>query len=99
MSALVEFLHARLNEDEAWVEASLLRRFAPIPQAMERPDTAERLLADIAAKRRIVELHRRNVEADDCWSCGWVKSLPCDTVRALALPYADHPDYRQEWRP
>ncbi|MER7126764.1 DUF6221 family protein [Micrococcus luteus] len=24
---------------------------------------------------------------------------PCDTLRLLALPYASHPDYRQEWRP
>ena len=23
---------------------------------------------------------------------------PCDTIRLLALPYADHPDYREEWR-
>ena len=23
----------------------------------------------------------------------------CDTVRLLALPYADHPDYRSEWSP
>jgi len=24
---------------------------------------------------------------------------PCGTLRYLALPYADHPDYRREWRP
>lgn len=24
---------------------------------------------------------------------------PCDTKRFLALPYADHPSYRQEWAP
>lgn len=24
---------------------------------------------------------------------------PCPTIRALAVPYADHPDYREEWRP
>ena len=23
----------------------------------------------------------------------------CPTLQALALPYADHPDYREEWRP
>lgn len=23
----------------------------------------------------------------------------CPILRALALPYADHPDYREEWRP
>lgn len=24
---------------------------------------------------------------------------PCPTVRLLAVPYADHPDYRDDWRP
>jgi len=24
---------------------------------------------------------------------------PCTTLRLLALPYADHADYREEWRP
>lgn len=24
---------------------------------------------------------------------------PCDTVRLLALPFADRPGYREEWRP
>lgn len=24
---------------------------------------------------------------------------PCETLQLLALPYADHPDYRPEWRP
>jgi hypothetical protein len=24
---------------------------------------------------------------------------PCKTIQALALPYNDHPDFRDEWRP
>lgn len=28
-----------------------------------------------------------------------VPAGPCATVRLLALSYADHPDYRDEWRP
>lgn len=24
---------------------------------------------------------------------------PCRTARLLALPYADHPDYREKWKP
>lgn len=27
------------------------------------------------------------------------QNWPCPTLRALALPYADHPDYREEWKP
>lgn len=30
----------------------------------------------------------------------WVQQFwPCKTLRLLALPYADHPDYREEWKP
>jgi Family of unknown function (DUF6221) len=41
-------------------------------------------------------------------TCGWTiadegewerPSSPCPTLRYLALPYADHSDYRDEWRP
>jgi len=60
------------------------------------------VLADCEAKRRIVERCQqalrwdRDAEgspaervADHAWS----------TLEDLALPYADHPDYRQEWKP
>jgi hypothetical protein len=38
---------------------------------------------------------------DDYWlgGDGLPEDYPCRTLRALALPYADHPDYRPEWRP
>ena len=44
----------------------------------------ERILAECEAKRRIVERWRE---------------LHPDVLRLLALPYADHADYQQEWRP
>ena len=56
------------------------------------------------ANRRIVGLHRRNeVLADlgiliECLE-GCIGAYPCETIRALALPYADHPDYDEKWRP
>ena len=25
--------------------------------------------------------------------------FPCETVRLLALPYSQHPDYQKAWRP
>ncbi|CAM5718479.1 DUF6221 family protein [Streptomyces fumanus] len=38
-----------------------------------------------------------------CRSCrtyaGDPMSAPCPTLRLLALPYADRPGYREEWRP
>lgn len=42
-----------------------------------------------------------------CVSCGYAEewemteygpTFPCPTLLALALPYADHPDFREEWR-
>ena len=64
-----------------------------------------RQLRDVESKRRIMELHDgahecstydHNGEIDNCtWVTDW---NDCSTMRLLALPYADHPDYRGEWR-
>lgn len=73
-----------------------------------------RVLAECEAKRRIVGEHVgrnfvtvasfRAVDAGAaCSTCrshdGDSVTWPCITVRALATVYADHPDYREEWRP
>ena len=61
-----------------------------------------RILAECEAKRRIIELHTK-AGADDwyrgsCRICGESDvDYPCDTLKALALPYAEHSDYRAEW--
>lgn len=72
-----------------------------------------RVLAECAAKRRIVELHRDLervvVDADsdehlrltgggECSECHH-KTMPCPTLRHLAVVHADHPDYDEAWRP
>lgn len=50
------------------------------------------VLADVAAKRQLIG-----------WEFGWFlrgHSRHAEgTLRLLALSYADHPDYREEWRP
>jgi hypothetical protein len=64
-----------------------------------------RVLADCEAKRRIVEHWKSTVE--------WAEDPGCDSpdryhmvaaglyeaMRHLAEPFADHPDYREEWKP
>lgn len=63
-----------------------------------------RVLAEIDAKRQIVEDFER---ADRYSRTTWGQSNADQSrartmgkvVRLLALPYADHPDYREEWRP
>lgn len=62
-------------------------------------------LAEIEAKRRIIDEHLAVGRGDVCYSLchekapGVPQSFPCRTLRLLALPHADHPDYREEWRP
>ena len=47
-----------------------------------------RVIAECRAKRRVVEA-REGVDA----------ATHDLVLRTLALPYADHPEYREEWRP
>lgn len=70
-----------------------------------------RALVDVVAKRRILEqyqaAYRREVVAfDDEETHGSgahvavrVRSELWTTLLLLALPYAEHPDYRKEWKP
>jgi hypothetical protein len=58
------------------------------------------ILAECEAKRRIVEIATaqirlgREARGWDNW-----EDMAGQTLRALALPFADHPDYRDEWKP
>lgn len=95
---LTEFLLARFAEEEAnwrrdiWDEA-----------------VAQVALLDLAPKRRIVDKASddmalydevfRDVQPTDCEDftngAAWALDF---CLRALALPYAGHSDYRDEWR-
>ncbi len=71
-----------------------------------------RVLREVAAKRRIMELHQEGLSNDFpmgvepaegdilCMTCddrALKQYYPCPTLRLLALPYADHADYRADW--
>ncbi|MEU2788994.1 DUF6221 family protein [Streptomyces sp. NPDC007100] len=69
-----------------------------------------RVLAEVEAKRRLLVVHAKSSSYDGCATCdagndscgclgGAHWEYPCDTMKLLALPYADHPDYHEEWRP
>ncbi len=89
-----------------------IRRRVPHEEAdgtgkhIARHDPA-RVLADVAAKRWIVELHAeaefpdtdegRDKNIAECGQC--MEDYPCHTLRLLALPYAGHDGYRSEWAP
>lgn len=55
-----------------------------------------RVLAEVEAKRQIVEHHGEPHECPE-YDVAW--DSPCPTLRHLAAVYADHPDYREEWKP
>lgn len=111
MITLTEFLLARIAEDEAEsvhdVDCSLIVNGRPDPAFGWECDCGwpDRLKAECEAKRRIVERHQPEEFADTpgeffCSRCQRTAEVwPCPDVMDLALPYADHPDYREEWRP
>lgn len=112
--SITEFLLARIAEDEAvavaaepheeWISVGKIE-----DSGMGTADgehvarwSPARVLAECEAKRRIVELHSGDAE----W-CGWTQGGDgthadmgddCDTLLALAQPYADHPDFDPAWR-
>jgi Family of unknown function (DUF6221) len=116
---LVEFLLARISEDEAaarsafrlvdgreiggWYwsgagdavfvdDSELPVACGPWQQLMDQPSAhhivrwdPERVVTECAARRRVVEHERRR----------WRSTV----LRCLALVHAEHPDYRDDWRP
>jgi hypothetical protein len=95
---LTDFLLARLDEDERYAEQHFTQY-------------SRQILATVAAHRRILWMHATPwLGMDECGICvdeygGTIQDdgpphepYPCPTLRALASVYADHPDYRDEWR-
>ncbi len=116
-----EVLSARVAGDDALLDEDLVvasghalssNQVRANVQHVARHDPA-RVLADVAAKRRIVELHVAVAPGtvDDPWCAvcaDWPNAdydgpgtvdWPCPTQRLLALPFAGHPNYRPEWAP
>lgn len=121
---LVEFLTARLDEDQQFANRAGGQRWREIDEDGRTPDVVDgdrssvidiegtgylprssaahiarhdpaRVLAEVAAKRRIVAEYEAHVRA-----VGEGLSVPLGrVVRALAVVHAEHPDYREEWKP
>lgn len=106
MSDLVEFLLARVAEDEAEARAAQADamvgfRWKHWPegayyeiQAATLTST-RRTRAECEAKRRIVE---RAAPLADSQVRRQTRTLALGVMLALALPYADHPDFDPAWR-
>ena len=62
-----------------------------------------RVLAEVGAKRRIVDAHTPTSGGlcPTCWEgaeWGGPAASPCPTLRLLAQPYAGRDGWREEWR-
>ncbi|WP_422744313.1 DUF6221 family protein [Micromonospora sp. WMMD754] len=100
---LVTWMRQQLDDDERAARAWL-----PLgnPAAADREHIARhdpaRVLAEVDAKRRVIDV-LRGFEPNDEWSTqpdmGLRQNNAAGALRALALPYADRPGYRDEWRP
>lgn len=122
MNDLVEFLLARIAEDEersraaAEVDGADVMLAALPTQLFDglRLAFPARVLAECEAQRRIVEAyqdakHHYDEEHDVDGSLKYADGAVWEylaklevweqALKLLALPYADHPDYRDEWRP
>ena len=83
----------------------IARIHCDLDEHIARHDPA-RVLAECEAKMRIVEQYsvmrlveqHRVMRHDADWSGEITETLEL-SIRALALPYADHPDYLPEWKP
>lgn len=139
MSEIVEFLRARLSEDEQAARSAATLDgcdWTPFGLGADDFDRVEgasvtavgydmadasarhiarhdpaRVLREVEAKRSIVDDHmddegqcQRCLDSDGIWEedgkvIAYTQPYPCQTVRALAAAYSDHPDYREDWRP
>ncbi|HEY5201344.1 MAG TPA: DUF6221 family protein [Acidothermaceae bacterium] len=106
MVTLTEWLLEQIAEDERSVASG---EHLPPLNSMVLPVTEygresiglerSRWLAECDAKRRIVEIHKIGLDPCDAHDGVTLESVPCDTMRALALPYADRDGYQEAWRP
>jgi len=97
---LDECLLSRIAEDEAAVARM---EDAPMngvesPAEADYLRFADRAPSECEAKRRIVE-RCVFIQKINWWEYDDAPNLANDVLEALALSYADHPDYRPEWRP
>jgi len=109
---ITEFLLARITEDEgaawrvqaAYDDTSFWELTQVDPSFAEVLRSPPRLLAECEAKRRIIERYAdcvsRQSEPDYSTTEALIQSSEYEdwTLLALASVYADHDDYREEWR-
>ncbi len=91
---LAKFLEARIADDEAHWEGDADWGDAH-GTCYECGANQARMLREVDAKRKILAEHTPNDPCDAHDAS--LRSIPCDTLRALAAIWSDHPDYDKAW--
>ena len=113
MSDLVAFLEARLAEDQRWCTFTPGGRYKVQALDDDRgPEDEEKVQQyyhrfqpewmqhDIAAKQALITEWRSYGEIQNAYDDEQVTGRALLTaLKILGTAYADHPDYRQEWKP
>jgi hypothetical protein len=90
---ITEFLLARIADDEEAAGADPGCECLGVQFGIGHgPVCPERVLAECEAKRRIVKRLNNRMRPDVAFEAWYA-------LRVLAAIYADHPDWRGEWRP
>ena len=85
----------RIDEDERHARKLAEADKRPLLSLALTVNHPQRILLECEAKRRIVEGPTLGAKPNtDYWA-----QVAWDVLTLLALPYADHEDYREEWRP
>ncbi|MEU0078540.1 DUF6221 family protein [Micromonospora tulbaghiae] len=107
MDELIPWLHDQMSAQR--LRADSLKAIAaalPHETGAYLVETADLLLAEVDAKRRILERHvseEHFLHGTICTWCsvpqgGAYQSWPCPDIRDSASPYADMPGYQERWR-
>jgi hypothetical protein len=105
---LAQFLLARIADDELVALAATLdeESYGPLGNftgvttdarlAHAARWSASRVRQEAVIRRQLVDLHDPGAR-----TCCQPRENPgpCPTLRLIGLAYAEHPDYRQHWRP
>jgi len=96
---ITEFLEARIAEDERHARMLAETDRRPVLSLSATVNHPQRLLAECAAKRAIIDMWEDPADIAPLLSdvdAGHVLATDSAT-RALAAVYKDHADYRKEW--
>lgn len=99
---LIAFLRARLDDYQRHI--AKLRELTAEDQGWlqsdeELPPEPDRPMIDLDAKRRIIDWYEEHKPPYGSADQQVIYEDAEIVIQLLALPFADHPDYREGWRP